>query len=242
MKLARKVLLHAQRVNLLQQLPQFPRVGSDDKPRGYFTTREYRKLWSRARALRGKSFDIRKVPVRGGKEATRYVETGASKAGRLIRRVKMTDDLYQLIVFMTNSFIRPTDIKNLQHQHVEIIRNENVYLRLRLPPSKKHKDPIVTMEKAVQVYERMVARLIEDGRNPLATDYLFASQHSSRDYALKELQRQFDVLLEQMNFASWGKWRRKVNIFAATHMHYVSAYVRRKNGCDYFGAQCANIS
>jgi hypothetical protein len=46
----------------------------------------------------------------------------------------MTKDLADLIVFMVNSYIRPTDIKNMQHQHVDVIKNdERQYLRLRLP-------------------------------------------------------------------------------------------------------------
>ncbi len=145
MKLVRRALNEGVRRSMLTHLPQFPRVGRNDQPRGYFTVREYRKLWATARQLRGKSYDILKVPARGGKgEVTQYVAAGQKDVGRLIRRVKMSEDLTYLITFMVNSFVRPTDIKNLQHKHIEIVRNDNVYLRLRLPPSKKHKDPIVT--------------------------------------------------------------------------------------------------
>ncbi len=64
----------------------------------------------------------------------------------LIRKIEMTMDLADLIVFMVNSYIRPTDIKNMQHQHVDVIKNdERQYLRLRLPPSKGHSYPITTM-------------------------------------------------------------------------------------------------
>ena len=58
---------------------------------------------------------------------------------------------------MVNSFIRPTDIKNLQHKHVDVVRDDRTFLRLRLPESKAHHHPIVTMPKAVEVYERAVA-------------------------------------------------------------------------------------
>jgi hypothetical protein len=33
----------------------------------------------------------------------------------LIKRIEMTKDLADLIVFMVNSYIRPTDIRNMQH-------------------------------------------------------------------------------------------------------------------------------
>jgi hypothetical protein len=199
LKLVRSVLQSAARKKLIAQIPEFPRIGSDDNPRGYFTTTEYRKLWSRARALRGKVIELRKVKNKAGEEQTQYAEQGKLKVGKLIRRVHMTDDMYQLIVFMTNSFIRPTDIRHLQHKHVEVIHADNNYLRLRLPESKNHKDPIVTMEKAVEVYNRMLAKLGKTKSKINPNAYLFMSEQTNRANALKELQRQFDVLLHTLN-------------------------------------------
>jgi len=198
-KLVRSVMQSAVRKKLITQIPEFPRISSDDNPRGYFTVSEYRKLWSRARAMRGQVIELRKVMNKAGTEATQYAQQGKLKVGRLIRRVHMTDDLYQLIVFMTNSFIRPTDIKHLQHKHVEIVHGENTYLRLRLPESKKHKDPIVTMEKAVDVYKRMLLQLEKTKKTIDPNAYVFMAEQTNRDNALKELQRQFDVLLHVLH-------------------------------------------
>ena len=198
-KLVRSVMQSAVRKKLITQIPEFPRISSDDNPRGYFTVSEYRKLWSRARAMRGQVIELRKVMNKAGTEATQYAQQGKLKVGRLIRRVHMTEDLYQLIVFMTNSFIRPTDIKHLQHKHVEIVHGENTYLRLRLPESKKHKDPIVTMEKAVDVYKRMLLQLEKTKKTIDPNAYVFMTEQTNRDNALKELQRQFDVLLHVLH-------------------------------------------
>ena len=198
-KLVRSVMQSAVRKKLITQIPEFPRISSDDNPRGYFTVSEYRKLWSRARAMRGQVIELRKVMNKAGTEATQYAQQGKLKVGRLIRRVHMTEDLYQLIVFMTNSFIRPTDIKHLQHKHVEIVHGENTYLRLRLPESKKHKDPIVTMEKAVDVYKRMLLQLEKTKKTIDPNAYVFMAEQTNRDNALKELQRQFDVLLHVLH-------------------------------------------
>jgi hypothetical protein len=96
---------------------------------------------------------------------------------------------------MTNSYIRPTDIKNMQHKHVEIMRNDHVYLRLSLPKSKKHDMPIVTMPKAVEVYERLKAKNKAKGLGVGPEDYVFMPQYATRDNALKQFQRQFDVLM-----------------------------------------------
>ena len=60
---------------------------------------------------------------------------------------------------MVNGFMRPTAIKWLQHKHVQVVRNAHSYLRLRLPTSKRHSDPIVTMPMAVKVYARMLQRV-----------------------------------------------------------------------------------
>jgi hypothetical protein len=257
----KKVLTYAQRSELIPHMPQFPRIGVKDNPRGYFTTREYKNLAAQARKLVGKEFEVRKVPNNSPDatepETTVYQPLGATDAGRQIRKVRMTQDLYELIVFMTNSFIRPTDIKNLKHKHVDVLDDNHTYLRLNLPPSKKHDKPIVTMSKAVEVYLRhkkyyreqeslekqklaeqaaaeaeklakqqqkakqkskqkfeiptltqRAAKQLKKQENlskkqskrlpTLAApeNYVFLPEyHSNRDYALKQLQRQFDILL-----------------------------------------------
>jgi len=201
MGLVRKTLNHAQRKGFIQAVPQFPKVARKDTPRGWFTLREYRKLWCCAKRLRGKTYEIRKsgeatfVCERQPAEPTaKHAEQIAES--ELLRRVAMTEDLYQLIVFMTNSFIRPTDIKWMQHKHVAIIDGDNVYLRLSIPTSKKHDKPIVTMRNAVDYYKRLRAYYEPQGLAN-ADDYVFMPQFGEkrRDAALTQLQRQFSVVL-----------------------------------------------
>jgi hypothetical protein len=159
MKLVRKVLGYAFKRQLIVAVPHFPSVEVPDNPRGYFNTREYRLLYSRAKALCGKRFDLVKLKnKKGGEDKAVFCEAGKMKDGRKIRTTEIGDSLNELVVFMTNSFIRPTDIKHLQHKHVEILRGDNTYLRLSLPTSKKHSAPIVTMKKAVEVYTRLTAK------------------------------------------------------------------------------------
>ena len=61
MKLVRKVMNYAYKRQLITAVPHFPMINVPDNARGYFTTKEYRLLWSRARALIGKRFDLVKV-------------------------------------------------------------------------------------------------------------------------------------------------------------------------------------
>jgi hypothetical protein len=135
----------------------------------------------------------------------------------LLRRVEMTLDLRNLITFMSNSFIRPTDVKWMQHKHIEIITNEQKYLRLNLPSSKKHDKPIVTMPSAVRVYHRQQQlhhSEIAAENNAKPEDYVFlpkfkkqsasdteADLKKRRDAALTQLQRQFSVVLELTGLA-----------------------------------------
>lgn len=207
MKIVRKVLNYAFKHRYIQAVPTFPSVSVKDNARGYFSTKEYRLLWQRARKLNGARFDLRKRANKQGKEhKSEYVLSTKKAAGRLIRRVQITKDLYELVVFMTNSFLRPTDIKNLQHKHVEIVRgNEHTYLRLNPPTSKKHDTPVVTMRTAVHVYERLKAWHKTQKHGVAADDYVFLPQFKKRDYAMKELQRQFDVLLSSTKLGKGPK-------------------------------------
>ncbi len=213
--LVRKILSYAQRKGFIQAVPQIPKVKKVDAPRGWFTPREYYQLWKCAGALVGETWEVRQwINDKGEKETfvcERQTEppkraTKLSKkiaASKLLRRVQMTAEVYNLIVFMKNSFIRPTDIKWMQHKHVEAISGEHTYLRLTLPTSKKHDKPIVTMEKAVAVYDRQKAlHLSADKKQNRAKpeDYVFVPEYSDknkRGSALTCLQRQFGVVLKK---------------------------------------------
>lgn len=197
MGVVRKVLVHAARRNFIKHLPEFPKVGVKDVSRGWFNTREYIRLWKAAQRYLGKTVEMRKYKNEKDETETQYILStapNANKKGELLRNIEMTEDMRRLIVFMANSYIRPTDIKFMQHKHVDVVRNDHVYLRLRIPTTKKHNYPITTMPKAVEVYERLKAYYCEKGKAG-NEDYVFLPQYKSRDYALKQLQRQFEVLM-----------------------------------------------
>jgi hypothetical protein len=231
--LVSKTLRLAQRRGYIAHLPQFPKVKKVDAPRGWFNVHEYRALWRCAQRMHGKTWEIRKLTNKDGTQeifcsermpATYKPRTAVGKAlqakvagSELLRRVEMTLDLRNLITFMSNSFIRPTDVKWLQHKHVEVIDGEHKYLRLNLPVSKKHDKPIVTMSNAVRVYarQRELHYSSDIGKN-MATpeDYVFlpkfkkqnpkdtdAEVKKRRDAALTQLQRQFSVVLAETKLA-----------------------------------------
>lgn len=79
--------------------------------------------------------------------------------------------------------MRPSDIKLIQHKHVTVVRGKHIYLRLNLPETKKHDKPIVTLQPAVYVYERLLARQIADGYGR-PDDYLFLPELENRRWLL----------------------------------------------------------
>jgi integrase len=172
------ILRYAQRVGVITALPAFPTLKTIDKPRPWFNSAEYSKLHRTCQSKIG----------------TVYKKTGTK--GEQRRNIAITQELYDLIIFMTNSFIRPTDIKILQHKHVQVVRSPQTYLLLNYPPTKGHSSPVVTMPEAVEVYERLLKRQKENGFGK-AEDYLFQPElPDNRDYALRTLTRQFDQLLK----------------------------------------------
>lgn len=206
MKLVRQVFNYAYKRREIINIPHFPTVGSKHQPRGYFTVREYRQMWSRARKLIGERFEYRVLKDAQGNEIKgKFFPEGESKEGRLIRKTAITRELVELIVFSANSYVRPTDIKNLQHKHVTVVRGERTYLRLNPPETKGHGEPFVTMKMAVDVYERLTAYNQSLGRDVSKEAYVFYPNFTKRDYALKELERQFAILMWNLDLGRGPK-------------------------------------
>ena len=166
----RKVLKEAQRRDLLKALPVFPTISRKDNPRAYFTDVEYKTLRDTAKQLASENVKVRGVPL--------------------------TEELYDFIIFGTNVFVRPSDLKLLQHKHVEVVREPGAkYLLITPPKSKTVQRESASMEVAVAVYERLRARhekvgLVSDD------DYVFFPELKNREYALATLRRQFEYVLE----------------------------------------------
>ena len=203
--LLKKVFKYASQKGLLAEMPSFPSVSRTNQRRPHFTTKNYRRLFSRAKSLIGTRFHYRVIEDPSTGERTGFwVKKGDHTESRLIRTVEITHDLRDMIVFMVNSYIRPSDLKNLKHKHVEKRKSPDgyIYLYLKLPPSKSHDKPITTMEKAVGVYYRLTEKNKEKGLGTGPDDYLFLPHQKNRTYALRLLQYQFAALLSDLNLVS----------------------------------------
>ena len=181
------VLRHAYENDVLHKLPKRPKLHVPDNPSDSFTDAEIRLLIDTAKAMAGE-----KVRIEQGK---------ANKHGtRPKRMVTVMPDFWRLIEFMFYSFIRPHDIRVLQHKHVAIKENEHTYLLLTHPPTKKHSKPIATMAEAVPVYLDQLA--YQKGRGFGGDDdYVFmpefvdTKEKQKRKYVPDVLAKQFKQVL-----------------------------------------------
>ena len=182
-----KIFQYAQRNNIIKSSPLMPKVKNEDNARGYFNLDEYKLLTRTVRKLVGSVSEIRQ-------------KVDDDKSIKL-RNVVMTEQMRHLIPFMLYTFIRPTDLKNIRHRHIEVKNGEEGdYLFLTLPSSKRHNKPITSMPRASIAYKKLQAMQIaqlEDKKKSIANEYVFMSQHTNRAYAYRQIARQFDVLLSQ---------------------------------------------
>ena len=168
---------------LINNMPIFPTVKKTSTPRGGFTVAEYHALVQAAR---------RASNVVDDKPATHRNRAG----GIYTRTASVPRELPWLIGFMVNGFMRPSDIIHIKHKHVEIIRAEYIYLRLTLPETKRHKTPIVTLQPAVRIYEKLKKHMASKGfANP--DDYLFLPDVRTRSAAGPILAKHFIYILEK---------------------------------------------
>jgi hypothetical protein len=174
MVVMRKLLKLARREELLAELPEMPRIKLVTKSRSMLNVSEYRCLIQTARRLSRQQREAPKHKDSDGERDRFWVQP---------RHLILPPDLAWVISFMVNSFVRPSDIKFLQHQHVTVVRGEHLYLRLNLPETKRHDKPIVTLRPAVRVYESIQARAREIGKDA-PQDYVFLPDVKDRQYAL----------------------------------------------------------
>jgi len=179
--IVRKVLTLAKRLGWLQAVPEVPSIKVKGQSRGAFTPTEYWRIVRAARALVGQT------------------HPSSQEALRLHMRLRQGDitmavDLSWAMRLLVNGFMRPSDLKNLKHQHVEQIRSgPRTYLRLTLPETKGHGTPIVTMPAAVHLYRSIVGQR-PDRSAP--NDYLVLPHITDRDHALKVLSVHFNWVLQ----------------------------------------------
>jgi hypothetical protein len=179
--IVRKVLSLGKRMGWLTAVPDVPSIKVKGQSRGAFKPHEYGRLLRESRRLVGQVHPVSQVELR---EHMRLRQAD----------LPMPVDLSWAIRLLVNGFMRPSDLKYLQHRHVEVVTSAaRTYLRLTLPETKGHGTPIVTMPAAVHVYRQML-KMRPDRSAP--HDHLLLPNVSDRDHALKVLGVHFNWVLD----------------------------------------------
>ena len=171
-----KVMKLARSEGLIEYIPPAPRIRQKDNPRSFF----------RFHPLVSKKDDEYRKLLRAAKEMARK--------GEVVRGIPVTEELHDFIVFLTNSFLRPTisEVYSLTHQDVAVATKPK-RLVLTIKDGKTGYRISNTMESAVYVYDRICSRHPKH----VANDFLFLPEYKNRDHAKRIFQRQFKVALER---------------------------------------------
>jgi len=172
----RNVLKVARDEGVIDAVPSTPRTRQKDQPRSFF----------RFSPLVPKERDTYKKLLETAKEMAAEHVT--------IRGVAVTSELYDLIMFVTHSFVRPTttELYSIRHADVEVADNPKRLL-VTIRNGKTGFRIANTMPAAVSVYERIRKRY-PDAKGE---DYIFLPEYANRSTASRIIQRQFNAALER---------------------------------------------
>jgi Phage integrase family len=172
----RNVLKMAREEGAIDIIPATPRAKQRDNPRPFF----------RFYPLVSRKDDVYKKVLDTAKEM--------ANEGVIIRGIAVTDELYDIILFMTHSFVRPivSELYAIKHNDVTIAQNPK-RLIVVVRDGKTGFRAANTMPGAVAVYERIRKRYTEAHNE----DYIFLPQYKNRRTASQIIQRQFRELLRR---------------------------------------------
>ncbi len=203
----RKLLRLAVRQRLLHEMPEMPRVRVVHRPRAMLTLLEYRAVVRAAYRLVHQRKEAPQVKLQGRTRERFWVPD---------RLLTLPRDMAWVIRFMVNSFVRPGDLRQLKHKHVQVCRGEHLYLRLTLPETKRHDATMVTLRPAVQIYEAALAQARAQGLGG-PDDYVFLPAERDREYALAVLGFWFKWVLREAGVATDDTWGRPRTLYCLRH-------------------------
>jgi len=205
--LVRKLLKLAVRQGLLKEVPEFPRIKVLTQPRSSLSLAEYSKLARTALKMSRSGVEAPPLKSSDGHRDRFWVAP---------RNMLLAPDMFWVICFMVNAFVRPGDLRQLKHKHVTVVRGEAVYLRLNLPETKKHNKPMVTMQAAVRVYESLLRYGKSQGYGG-PEDYLFLPAENDRNYALAVLGFWFKWVMREAGLATTDDKNRPKTLYCLRH-------------------------
>ena len=176
----RNVLKVARDDGIIDAVPETPRTRQKDNPRPFF----------RFYPLVDKDADTYKKLL---ETAERLATDNVS-----IRGTAITTELYDLILFVAHTFVRPTttELYALRHADIQVAENPKRLL-LTIRDGKTGFRIANSMEAGVSVYERIKQRYPEAD----AEDFLFLPSYKNRTTASQIMRRQFNRALKEAGIA-----------------------------------------
>jgi integrase len=119
----------------------------------------------------------------------------ARDAGVVVRGTPITQDLYDLVVFLVHSFVRPTisELYSLRFKDITV-RKDLECLQIEILKGKTGYRIVSSTQKALEIFERIKARQ-PDAKDD---DYLFLPQYPNRGHARRVAMNQFNYVLDQI--------------------------------------------
>ena len=174
----RNVLKIARDEGVIDAVPETPRSRVKDNPRPFFRFHplvakdddNYQKLLRQVKLMADQSISVRGIEI--------------------------TDELYDLVLFLTHSFVRPISSELYAIRHSDItVANDPRRLIVTVRDGKTGYRSANTMEAAVSVYQRIKVRYPDAKPD----DYLFFPDYKNRITVSNIVQRQFRQVLKDGN-------------------------------------------
>ncbi len=174
----RNVLKIARDEGVIDAVPETPRSRVKDNPRPFF----------RFHPIVEKEKDVYQKLLKQVKEMAAQAVS--------VRGVEITDELYDLILFLTHSFVRPISSELYAIRHSDItVADDPRRLIVTIRDGKTGYRSANTMEAAVSVYDRIKKRYPDAKPD----DYIFYPEYTNRTTASNIVQRQFREVLKEGN-------------------------------------------
>nr|WP_281721635.1 tyrosine-type recombinase/integrase [Nitrosomonas nitrosa] len=158
----------------------------------------------------------------------------------VVRWIPVTMELYDLILFVMHTFVRPTisELYSIRHCDVTVAIDKPKRLILTIRQGKTGYRVTNTLEAAVSVYERIQDRY----PNAKPEDYLFLPNYPNRETASRIIGRQFRELLKRAEIRRDGNGTPH-SLYSLRHTALSMRLVKSKGDVNIFNlAQSAGTS
>lgn len=192
----RNVLKVARDDGVIDAVPATPRARQKDAPRSYFPFHP----------LVAKRDDVYKAVIDKTKEL--------GERRHKVRGIPITDELYDLVLFLTHSFVRPTvsEVYALRHSDITVATDPRRLL-VTVRAGKTGYRVANSMPAAVTVYERICQRYPDAKPN----DHIFYPDRQNRETVARNVQKQFRAILDEAGIKDDPSAGIKYTIYSLRH-------------------------